>query len=233
MICARALRRTPRWRYRDALKMSRALRRWDGRDPALARDELAQWMAQLFHEELAVREQALAQARKDPTRHRQVQEAGFELVEEAKLEAVRPRRNSSVTHDSIAKIARRPVAPVEGPRVNGFAVALTSGRWFWAVLSGLVLLGVSFGIYWGMSFERGGGEEYGYLSVTADSNEVEVMIGNRKLGRAPVQDVVVIPGRHRIVGILGDERETVEIVVPAGHRETVRLSLQQQAPPPR
>ena len=36
LICARALRRTPRWRYADAQKMSRALRRWDGRDPAMS-----------------------------------------------------------------------------------------------------------------------------------------------------------------------------------------------------
>ena len=226
MICARALRRTPRWRYADAQRMSRALRRWDGRDPAVARDELAQWMGQLFSGELAVRENTLGISRNDPTKHRKIQDAGFELVEEARLEAVRPRRNSSITHDSIARIARRPSGPSDEAPVSGFALALTSGRWFWAMLGALIFLGVSFGIYWGMAFEPATNADVGYLSVTADSADVEVMIGNRKLGRAPVQDVVVIPGRHRIVGILGDERETVEIVVPAGHRETVRLSLQ-------
>ena len=61
--------------------------------------------------------------------------------------------------------------------------------------------------------------------MVADSSDVQVIIGNRALGRVPVADVAVLPGRHRIVGILGDERETIEIVVPPGRRETVRLSL--------
>jgi hypothetical protein len=40
-----------------------------------------------------------------------------------------------------------------------------------------------------------------------------------------VRDVVLIPGRHRIVGVWGDDRETVEIVVAPGRHETVELSL--------
>jgi hypothetical protein len=90
LITHRALRRSPRWRYRDARDMSRALRAWDGREPAQARDDLAQWLGSLFGDELRVREHALARARRDPTRHRQIQDAGFELVDEASLEAVRP-----------------------------------------------------------------------------------------------------------------------------------------------
>lgn len=223
MITHRALRRSPRWRYRDARDMSRALRAWDGREPAQARDDLAQWLGSLFGDELRVREQALARARRDPTRHRQIQDAGFELVDEASLEAVRPRRASSAISELPERA--RSLTPSDAPTAphHGLADALTRGSRFYALLGAFVFLGVALGLYW--SRFHSGTDDYAYLSVIADSSDVQVIIGNRALGRAPVADVAVLPGRHRIVGILGDERETIEIVVPPGRRETVRLSL--------
>ena len=101
---------------------------------------------------------------------------------------------------------------------------LASWRWFLATLGLLVFFGVSCGVYWGM-FYGSPNPRYAYLSVVSESPGVEVIIGDRKVGRAPVEDVAVLPGRHRITGIAGDERETVEIVVPAGRHETIRLSL--------
>ncbi len=221
-ITHRALRRSPRWRYKDARAMSTALREWDGRDPAVARDELAQWLGGLFDDELRVRDDALARARKDPTRHRQIQDAGFELVDEARLEAVRPRRASSITSEAPHSV--RPSLDHTQPAGQGLAEALTRGSRFYALLGAFVFLGVALGLYWSR-FHSGAREDYAYLSVVADSSDVTVVIGNRNLGRAPVADVAVLPGRHRIVGILGEERETIEIVVPAGHRETIRLSI--------
>lgn len=226
-IAHRALRRNPRWRYRDARRMRAALHRWDPRPASVMRDGLAAWMGQIFGEELALREQALARARREPTRHRQIQDAGLELIDES----LRPRRESSGPSEVGAQIAPRPRGPMgetptEERPVGFFVRALTSWRWFLATLGVLVFLGVSCGVYWG-TFYGGGGPEYAYVSVLAESSDVQVIIGDRNVGHAPVKNVVVLPGRHRIVGIAGDEREAVEIVVPAGQRETVRLSIPQ------
>lgn len=221
-ITHRALRRSPRWRYKDARAMSTALRAWDGRDVTQARDDLAQWLGTLFGDELRVRDEALDRARRDPTRHRQIQDAGFELVDEARLEAVRPRRSSSIASDLPDRV--RPHVEQTVPAGHAFAEALTRGSRFYALLGAFVFLGIALGLYWSR-FHGGEREDYAYLTVVADSSEVQVIIGNRSLGRVPVSDVAVLPGRHRIIGVLGEERETIEIVVPPGHRETVRLSL--------
>jgi len=229
-ISHRALRKSPHWRYRDAHAMSDALRAWDGRDPAAARDELAHWLSDLFADELRVRDETLSRTRRDPTKHRQIQDAGFELIDEARLEAVRPRRGSSIT-GADHRLPSRPPSSEDHDHVPAlaFAEALTRGRRFYALVGAFVFLGVALGLYWSR-FHGASNSDYAYLSVVADSSDVQVIIGNRNVGRAPVADVAVLPGRHRIVGVLGEERETIEIVVPAGHRETVRLSLAPSRP---
>jgi hypothetical protein len=89
----------------------------------------------------------------------------------------------------------------------------------------VVLVGAGVGVWWGVAEDARSREQYAYVTVLAGSSDVEITIGNRKVGRAPVRDVVLIPGRHRIVGVWGDDRETVEIVVAPGRHETVELSL--------
>jgi hypothetical protein len=218
-ICTRALRRAPRWRYRDARAMSQALRAWDGRDPQVARDELAQWMAHLFREELTVRDATLQLQRKEPTRFRQIQDAGFELVDEARLEAVRPRRAGSITLDGVLRVrAGGSLLAQQPPRAP-------ERRGLWAGIGTVVLVGAGVGVWWGVAEDARSREQYAYVTVLAGSSDVEITIGNRRVGRAPVRDVVLIPGRHRIVGVWGDDRETVEIVVAPGRHETVELSL--------
>jgi hypothetical protein len=176
-------------------------------------------MAHLFREELTVRDATLQQQRKDPTRFREIQDAGFELVDEARLEAVRPRRAGSITLDGIPRV-----------RAGGSLVARTppptpERRGLWAGIGTVVLVGAGVGVWWGVAEDARSREQYAYVTVLAGSSDVEITIGNRKVGRAPVRDVVLIPGRHRIVGVWGDDRETVEIVVAPGRHETVELSL--------
>src|SRR5688572_14231127 len=81
-VAWRSLRKNPRWRYKDAKRMRASLVKADLRTRAQARDQLAEWMAYLFEEQLASRDLALRRARNDPTRHRQILDSGFELLEE-------------------------------------------------------------------------------------------------------------------------------------------------------
>jgi hypothetical protein len=50
-------------------------------------------------------------------------------------------------------------------------------------------------------------------------------VGGRDLGEAPIRRVVVIPGRHRVVGTLGDQEEILEVEVGAGATQHVDLSI--------
>jgi eukaryotic-like serine/threonine-protein kinase len=236
-ICFRALRRSPRWRYSDAARMLAVLRKWDQRDPVVARDQLAQWMNELFDDDLALREESLARARGDPSKHRQLQDAGLELVEEgSRKDSGRPRRPTPI--EAGARIGPRPAAPTARskraePPPSGSTLlssTLTTWRWFLAMLGLLVFLGVSCGVYWGMFYGAPTSTGYAYLTIEADSPGVEITIGDRAVGRTPLEDIVVLPGRHRITGVVGNERETVEVVVPAGQREKIRLNLPHARP---
>ena len=100
---------------------------------------------------------------------------------------------------------------------------MATWRWFLVSLACLIGLGVATGVY--LASFQAVDPTYGYLTVQAGSPEVRINIGGRDVGSAPVQDVVVIPGRHRIVGTYRNETATIEIVVPKGGREVVILDL--------
>ena len=230
-IAYRGLRRNPKWRYQDANGMRKALLRWDGRKRAQAHDELSEWMAQLYNDELRQREGALMQVREEPTRHRQIMDAGFELIEEPTRRergpvpsptegAVVRQRPRSSTHD---------ITTTAPPGIMGLVTStLATWKWFLLLLSALVFLGLATGIYIASLQSRSG--DYGWVSVTATAPDVQVVIGGRSIGQAPVQDIKVIPGRHRVEGIRGDQRVVVEIEVPPGARQPVELKM---AAPPR
>jgi serine/threonine protein kinase len=227
-IAYRALRRKPRWRYSNAIKMQRALLSNDGRDPKKARDSLAEWMGQLFQEELQIREHALVRAMSNPGKHRELQDAGFELLEEATEPEFKLRRPSSVT----------PVLPV-APRMKssrtdlsgtgehmGFvATTLGTWKWFLLVMAAIVFLGIATGVYLGAA------QTYGYVSVFAESAGVKIVVGGKHFGTAPVENIPVLPGRYQIVGSVGEDTEIVEVEVSPGEREDVRLKLPKKKGP--
>ncbi len=219
-VAYRALRKAPRWRYRDARKMRDALLKSDPRDRATARDELAEWMATLFERQLAQRDMALTRARNDPMRHRQILEAGFELLEE--------------TTDPDLRIRPAP-PPAATPSRGAVASAgmlglvqavLGTWRWFALVMAALVFLSVAAGIYIGSSQVTA--QNYGYLHVFADAEDVEIVVGGTALGSAPVQEIAVYPGRHRIVGKRADEQRTIEVEVRPGENKVVKLEFQER-----
>lgn len=230
-IAYRALRRGARWRFQDGRAMASALLAWDKRSPEVAQDELAGWMGELYGDDLRKRDDALIRVRNEPARFRQIQDAGFELVEE------------ETRRDRVPR-APRPMMPAERPRRLPITtdiplprrgmmrlVAATVGTWKWflMLLGALVVLGLSTGIY--IASLQTPVATYGYLSVRATSPQVEVIIGGHRVGKAPVDNVVVLPGRHRVVGVLGDAKQTIEVVVTAGGRQVVELDLPQRAPP--
>jgi serine/threonine protein kinase len=217
----RALRRSPRWRYGNATKMRDALVKQDRRDRSVARDQLAEWMAQLFQEELQIRESALVRALSNPGRHREIQDAGFELLEEATEPEFKLRRPSLSNPNTRGdgSHGRGAAASTNHAALGLIASTLGTWRWFILVFAAIVFLGVSAGVYLGAS------QSYGYVSVTAGSPEVRVVIGGRPLGNAPIENVPVLPGRYQVVGSLGADTESVEVVVDAGKREEVRLNL--------
>jgi serine/threonine protein kinase len=217
-IAFRALRRNPRWRYGDATKMGKALLNQDPRERSVAKDALAEWMNQLFREELHIRERSLVRAMSNPGRHREILDAGFELIEEATELDLRIRR-----HSSTSPSGSRPVPRMDSETATvgmGFVAAtLGTWRWFILVLSAIVFLGIATGVYLGAA------QSYGYLSVTASSPDVHIVIGGKALGNAPVENIPVLPGRYQVIGAIGGETETIEVEVVAGQREEVRLHL--------
>ena len=223
-IAYRALRRGVRWRYRDARKMRDALLRWDTRTREQAKDELGQWMSEVYASELRFREAALTRARRDPTRLRQMQDAGFELVEDSRI--AEPRGSSGAG----AKIGPPPSASSTSPslRIPAGLIGLvtttvSSWRWFILIFGSIVFLGIATGVYFGS--HQGSSDRYGYLNIEAKTPRVRVSVGGRDLGEAPIRRVLVIPGRHRVVGTLGEQEEILEVEVSAGGTQHVELSL--------
>ena len=224
-IAYRALRKNQRWRYGNGRAMQRALLSWDRRSPEEATDQLAGWMASLYDGELQKRDNALIRALKEPTRHRQVLDAGFELVEEETRRDRVPKKPNEG-----AAVRPRPADRENTVRASAGLLGLAGAtvatwRWFLVILGSLVGLGLATGIY--LASLQNVDPTYGYLTVRAGSPEVKINIGGRDVGVAPVRDVLVIPGRHRIIGTYRNETATIEIVVPKGGREVVILDLPQ------
>ena len=209
-VAYRALRRGPRWRYRTARRMRDALVRRTPREGAAARDALAGWMSQLFARELAQRDATLDRARRDPSRHRQIQDAGFELLAEVTDPDMRMPEPKTVTVPPPArsrKVRRTPV---------GF-------RWMGATAI-LIAAGLSGGVYLGSQAPRIEGP-YGTIRVVADAPEVLVVVGQTEVGYTPVSNVVVRPGLHRIRARHEDRWQTVEVTVAAGEQRVVELTF--------
>ncbi len=228
-IAYRGLRRNPKWRYQDAAAMRKALLRWDGRSREQAHDELAEWMSEIYNDDLRQRETTLMRVREEPTRHRQIMDAGFELIEEP----TRSDRGVPVPSPAEGQLPRRKRSSVQDvgttapPGIVGLITStLGTWKWFLLLMSALVFLGLATGIY--IASWQAAGSDYGWVSVTAPVPDVQVIIGDRPVGTAPVRDIKVLPGRHRIEGVRGGQRVVVEIQVPRGARETIELKM---APP--
>ena len=213
-VAYRALRKSPRWRFKDAAAMRRAVLRYDERDRSEARDQVAEWMSQLFDKELAQRDMALTRARNDASRHRQIMDAGFELLEE-------------VT-DPDLRLRPTPVQPGAAPRSASASAQMTgllgsvlgTWRWFALVLASLVFLSVAAGVYIGSAGQRAA---HGYLHVISDAPGVEVRIGETAVGTAPVSKVAVMPGLHRVRGRVDGRERVLDVRVEAGENRVVKL----------
>ncbi len=210
-VAYRALRRNPRWRYGDAVKMRIALLRNDERQRSEARKELATWMHDLFQEELQIREHALVRAIANPGKHRELQDAGFELIEEATEHDFKLRRPSVPPKRSRSNLS--------GAHEGLVAAALGTWKWFALVLAAIIFLGIATGVYLGAA------QSYGYVSVFAESEGVRIVVGGKSFGDAPVENIPVLPGRYQVIGSSSGDTEIIEIDVQAGEREAVRLKL--------
>jgi serine/threonine protein kinase len=215
-VAYRALRKSARWRYRDASTMRQSLLRDDERDRDAAKDALGEWMQRLFDKELAQRDMALTRARNDPPRHRQIMDAGFELLDE-------------VTDPDLRF---RPAPPPPDPAADAAVVAGLAGlvgsllgtwRWFALVLASLVFLSVAAGVYIGSAGVK---PDHGYLHVISDVPGAVVKIGDTDVGTAPVGKVPVMPGLHRIRGRYHDQERVLEVRVSAGENRVVKLRFE-------
>jgi serine/threonine protein kinase len=218
-IAYRALRRSPRWRYGNAKKMRAALLDHDGRDRKKARNALAEWVSQLFQEELQIRESALVRAMSNPGKHRELQDAGFELIEEVtepEFKLRRPAKERTRAKSSKTDLTQEDVGLV--------ATTLGTWKWFLLMMAAIVFLGIATGVYLGAA------QSYGYLSVFAASPGVSINVGGKPFGTAPVENIPVLPGRYKVIGSLGADREEIEVEVDAGEREAVRLTLPRAKP---
>ncbi|MBI2375759.1 MAG: serine/threonine protein kinase [Deltaproteobacteria bacterium] len=210
-IAWRALRRRPALRYTNAALMRQALLRFDTRSREVAKDQLSEWLSEIFSEELARRDVALGRAWRNPSQHRQIQEAGFELVDARPLSSVPPPRRETSTGPRSRRVSQL------------LSTALSSQGWFTMVLAAIVVIGLAMGILLGT--RQRASQSYGYLTVRATQPGVEITIGGRRMGAAPILNVPVLPGRHRIVGFVRGDRQTVEVEVSKGESRTVELAV--------
>lgn len=211
-VAYRALRKSRRWRYRTARRMHAALVGRRVQERADARDALAGWLAALFARELMERDASLRRARGDPSRHRQIQDAGFEMLDEITDPNLRLSELASVTGAS-------PTRAIEIRRKR------IRGRWRWCIaMPLLVSAGLAGGIFLG-SLGPGLGSDHGTITVVSNTSEVRVMVGDTDVGWAPVADVAVLPGLHQVRGLHGERGETVEVMVEAGEKKVVELTF--------
>ncbi len=213
-VAYRALRKSQRFRYRDALRMRQSLLQADERPRSAAHDDLAEWMGSLFDKELAQRDMALTRARNDPSKHRQIMDAGFELLEEVTDPDLRFRPPPMPPNASNS--SRSVTAGISG----WLGSVLGTWRWFALVLASLVFLSVAAGVYIGSAGER---SAHGYLHVISDVPGVIVRIGDTDLGTAPVNKVAVMPGLHRVRGQHDGETRVQQVRVEAGENRVVKL----------
>lgn len=208
-IAFRALRKTRFLRYRTAAKMRAALLAQDNRDRVEARKALAAWVATLFERPLAARELALQRAKNDPSRRQQIHDAGFELLEETTDPDLR-----------LKPVARAPTP--SRPNQDWAVALLSSWRWFFAVLGGLLLFGIAFGLYLG---SPGRGSNVAWMTIDANVQPVSITVNTTNLGAAPLRQVPVLPGRHRVIGVFAGEQKVVEVEVAPGEQKRVRLDF--------
>ena len=215
--CFWALRKAPRWRFGSARSMRAALVREDARSPREARDELADWLSQLYRERLTVREAAIARVRHQPTRLRQVRESGFELVDEvSEPNLLRP----SGTPPSLPAPSQTRPDRTMLERASGIVENRT---WFGSMFVAFVVFCAVLGTLVGSRLSERPG--HGYLYVFSNVDSVEVSIGEAKVGQTPVQRIAVQPGLHRVVGRRGDLVSAVEVTVEQGENRVVQLEF--------
>jgi len=208
-----ALKRSPRWRFQSAEAMKNALGRGRPIDQKTARNELADWIRALFNGELLARENALAKARSDPTRFRQIRDAGLELIEEA---------TDPDAFVSTANYLPSPSARVDTP--HSASSLLSAERWFIALFLSFVLICAGIGIYFGQFI--GPSKEFGYLDVRSDIDGVVVVVGKRRIGKTPLVNVPVLPGSHQVIGESAKGRRQAIVDIKGGERHVVRLKFE-------
>lgn len=214
----RALRRHPALRFRSGAAMARAIGRGDPRSDVAAKDALAEWMAALFSEQLEQRRHALVRARADASRFREIQDAGFELLDEITDPDLR------INPEAFLKAIQSQRDPPARPR------GLASGRFFFAVLALVILLGFAVGLGLGRFAQPVVPEGVGYVSVEVAQPDAVVEVGGQTLGRGGQKNIMVWPGRHRVVVRWGTTERKYEIDVAPGERRTLRLDLSRAAP---
>lgn len=143
LIAFRALQRNPRWRYSNAAQMAVALQKWPQWDAKNAHANLAEWMADLYSDELRARDASLLQVTQEPTTHRRVRDAGFELVDEPQRRdgpyELLPENHQLGALTVTSKLKTH----VRRNGMKGLILsALEEGRWYYVFL--ILLIGFAF-----------------------------------------------------------------------------------------
>ena len=145
LITFRALQRNPRWRYKDASLMAEALRSWPEWDAENAHANLAEWMADLYSDNLRARDASLLRVTQEPTMHRRIRDAGFELVEEPTHRGEQfPLRSDAHSLGAFTVTSKLNPPSTRHGFLSLIVSALEEGRWFYVVF--VVLIGLAFAI---------------------------------------------------------------------------------------
>ncbi|MBK8010832.1 MAG: serine/threonine protein kinase [Deltaproteobacteria bacterium] len=223
-VAYRALRKSPWWRYSSAGEMCRAILRGTEISREQAKEELAEWMSQIFAPKLVNRDLLLSRASaKNPARLREIQDAGFELLDEVtdpQLE--NPRRPAGNTNPDAT-----PSNAGQGSRSTKTSAGLvarmvSTWKWFALVAIALSFLGISMGVYIG---SRSGAApmRHGLLAIDSGTRGASVLIDGTTHEVERVARFTLKPGRHKITAIVDGHSTTIEVEIRAGEERVLRV----------
>ena len=143
MVAFRALQKRASWRYRSAEHMVETLKKWQGYKPKGAHARLADWLSDLYSDNLRARDANLLRVTEEPTMHRRIRDAGFELVEEPTYRGDRPLPPAKQARTS---------TKVHEPRGRAGWMGLISsiveeGKGFYAVLLLIIVTALAVGVF--------------------------------------------------------------------------------------
>ncbi|MCB9655272.1 MAG: serine/threonine protein kinase [Deltaproteobacteria bacterium] len=228
-VAYRALRKTPWWRYSSAGEMRKAILRSTTVSRDQAKEDLAEWMSQIFAPKLGNRDLLLSRARtKNPARLQEIRDAGFELLDEVTDPQMHgpQRATRDKTRDEPTSAAATCASKRTGEPSNFVARVVGTWKWFILVAAALSFLGVSMGVYIGSRGATASADQ-ALLEIENRLMHGKVLVDGTMLDLERASHFPINPGKHQLTTIVDGRSTTIEIEVEAGEKRVIHVPFAQ------